>query len=322
MARSKRHHWWPVCHSKHWVDEEGCITKIDAAGVCVRTTPSNIAVIGHYNSIVRADGTRDCALETFFADEIEHFAAPIIARLAQELDRDMELERHYDYELLARQAKQIRSDGFVPRTEAYSIRCSPKERGALSRYIASLMVRVPSYKDTLNSAHIRENLADVLGLSAEAARQEADLLHVDVVRRHLEDYATRLSGCTFMLLDAPDGSEFLMGDTPVIPAALGFGEAEAMCPITPTRALLMLKGYKAPFADRISAFLARSPTVRVYNRTMVQNADREIFCRRSISVSFVTKHLGSRKIRLVPRISTLENGGTAGPMLDRSKAAR
>ena len=233
--------------------------------------------MGHYNSIVRADGTRDSALETFFAEEMEHFVAPVLVRLAGKAHRDLQLERHFDRGLLMREAKLIRSTGFVPRIEAYSIGCSLEELGALARYIASLMVRVPSYKDTLNSARVRENLADVLELSPEAARLEADILHVGVVRRHLEDYTSVLKGCAYLLLDAPSGSEFVIGDTPVIPSALGFGEAEVMCPITPTRALFVLRGYEVPLADRLPVFLARSPTVWVYNKTMVQNADREIF---------------------------------------------
>lgn len=141
------------------------------------------------------------------------------------------------------------------------------------------------------------------------------------VRQHLDDYATKLTTCAFVLIDAAAGAEFLIGDTPVIPAALGFGEAEAMCPISPTRALLIVSGWKPPFQDRIAIFRSLPKSVRSFNKTMVQNAEREIFCRSPVPSAFVAEHLGTRQVRLNPNLETATGEHSArGPMLDRHVA--
>lgn len=314
----KRHHWWPQCHSSLWVDGEGCVTTITSAGEVRRTQPINTAVRGHYNSVRLPDGSRDATLETFFADTVEGPVAPVLARLATETRRDLQLESRYDTETLRRNCKGIKEDGFVPDARAFSARFSDSDRQALARYVASLIVRVPSYKDELNSNRMRENVSALLGMPADDARFETDSLHVEIVRRHLEDYAGKLEACVFILIDAPEGEEFLIGDTPVIPAALGFGEAEAMCPITPDRALLIMSGWRPPFADRIAIFRSQRKSVRAFNTTMLQNAEREIFCRTALPLTYVDKHIGTRQVRLSPTIETAAGGhSAAGPMLTR-----
>lgn len=296
----------------------------NAAGEMRRTQPGNTAVIGHYNSIRRADGTRDSTLETFFANEIEGPAGPVLGRLAAQKRRDLQLEQTYDKSLLRAEGKNIKRDGFVPDERAFSVMLSAGDRWALSRYIASLMVRIPSYKDALNSNDMVQNIAAVLALTSDEARFETDALHLGIVRQHLEDYAVRIQKCAFIMIDAPDEEEFVIGDTPVIPAALGFGEAEAMCPIAPRRALLVINGFRAPFSDRIAVFRCQRSTVRAFNRTMVQNAEREIFSRSPVSALFVTKNLGTRRARLVPSVITAARGDRSGrgPMLDRPAVRR
>ena len=127
--------------------------------------------------------------------------------------------------------------------------------------------------------------------------------------------------CAFVLIDAPDGDEFIIGDTPVIPAALGFGAAEAMCPLSPTRALLIIAGWRPPYSDRIVIFRSQRKSVRAFNKTMLQNAEREIFCRTAIPVAWVIKHLGTRQVRLAPNIDSAAGKHSArGPMLDRARS--
>lgn len=311
-----------MCHSELWVDGEGCVTAITGKGEVRRTQPINTAVIDHYNSIRLPDGTKDPSLERFFANEIEGPVAPVLARVGGQKRRDLALESRFDQTVLARDKRLIERDGFFADRKAYSVAFSAADQRALTRYIASLIVRVPSYKDELKSSQMLENVAAVLGLAPEAARFQTDLVHVDIVHRHLKDYAERLEHCGFVFFDAPEGTEFIIGDTPVIPAALGFGDAEAMCPITPKRALIIVSNYRAPFDDRIGVFRARPPSVRAFNKTMIQNAEREIFCRSPFPIDVVTKHLGSSQIRLAPNIKTAAGEHSAkGPMLDRPVAA-
>lgn len=318
---AKRHHWWPTCHSKLWVDGEGCVTAISGEGKVRRTQPINTAVIGHHNSVRRPDETRDPALERFFANEIEGPVGPVLARLATERRRDHVMERSFDRDLLRREGKGIREDGFVPDERAFSAGFTDADRRALARYIASLIVRVPSYKDELNSNRMLQNVGALLGCDEANARFETDMLHVELVRQHLEEYAARLQECAFVLFDG-SGQEFVFGDTPVIPAALGFGEAEAMCPISPDRALLIVRGDRPPVRDRIAIMRALPRSVRAFNRTVVQNAEREVFCRRQVPVGFVTSHLGMRQVRFAPNIETAAGEhSTRGPMLDRQSGS-
>lgn len=306
-AEAKRHHWWPTCHSSLWVDTDGCIGSIGRDGVIRRTKPINTAVIGHYNTVRRPDGTKDTSLEQFFATEVEGPVAPVLKRLATEKSRDFALEAEFDKPFLQSERRAIKRDGFIPDQRAHSAHLLDVERQDLARYIGSLLVRVPSYKDRLNSAHMNQSIASFFDLPLEAARFRLDSLHVEIIRQHVWEYAAKLLECAFFLCDV-DGGEFVFSDTPVIPAALGFGEEEAMCPITPTRALFVARGYSMKFRDRVPIFRCRAQTARRYNRTMVQNAEREIFFRSPISASFVSKHLGTRQVRIVP---TLGEAGVA-----------
>lgn len=314
---AKRHHWWPMCHSRLWVDGEGCITATNAAGQTRRTRPINTAVIGHYNSVRRLDGTRDPTLENFLATEIESPAAPVLGRLAIERRRDLTAEAHFDQAFLSREWKNLKREGFVPKRQAFTAALGPADRRTLARYVASLLVRVPSYKNELNSSQMIDNVARVLGLETNEARFATDVLHVEIVRRHLEDYGERLAACEFMLIDT-SAEEFVLGDTPVIPAALEFGEAEAMMPLTPTRALLMIRGWRPPLPNRAMIYQSQPASVRAFNKTMVQNAEREVFSRRAISLEFIRRNLGTRQVRLVPNVDTAAGDHSAkGPLLDR-----
>jgi hypothetical protein len=314
----KRHHWWPICHSRLWTDEHGCITTTNASGETRRTQPVNTAVIGHYNSVRRPDGTRDPALEEFFATEIEAHAAPVLARLATERRRDLAAEAHFDHGFLRREWKNLKRDGYVPSTQAFTAALGHADRSSLARYVASLLVRVPSYKDELNSKRMIENVAGLLGIDADAARFATDTLHVEIIRKHLDDYGERLTRCEFTLIDTA-ADEFVIGDTPVIPAALGFGEAEAMMPLTPTRALLMIRGWRPPLPDRAMIFASQPNSVRAFNKTMVQNAEREVFSRGPVNADFVRRNLGTRQVRLQPDTGTAAGEHVArGPLLDRN----
>lgn len=202
MSRPKRHHWWPTCHSNLWIDSHGLVSAIDKDGRIVRTTPNNTAVIGHYNSVRRADGTRDSSLEYFFANEIEGPVAPVLTRLASEKWHDMEWERILNPNSYLNDRKALARDGFALEESFASASFSMADRRAVARYVASLLVRVPSYKDELNSQHMLESISSVLSLEGDEARIATDSIHVDIIRAHLDLYAQRLENCAYLLIDA------------------------------------------------------------------------------------------------------------------------
>jgi len=318
MSRPKRHHWWPTCHSNLWVDSQGVVSAIDRGGQVVRTPPNNTAVIGHYNSVRYPDGRRDSSLEDFFANEIESPVAPVLIRLAKEKSRDTEWERLLAPSSYLNNRKALARDGFALEKSFSSASFSPADRRAIARYVASLLVRVPSYKDVLNSRAMVESVSAVLSLQGDQARSATDSIHVDVIRAHLDLYAKRLENCAYLLIDATR-EEYIIGDTPIIPAALGWGEAEALFPISPDRAMIFMRGFQSPFADRIPVFRALPANVRSCNKTMAQNSDRQIFCRTPVNPDFVRNNLATRSVRIVPKI-TEGSGEVLGGrlMLDRS----
>ncbi len=321
MANPKRHHWWPEFHQSLWVDAGGCITSINAEGKVLTTQPKSIAVIGHFNSIRLPDGTKDTTLETYFADNVDSPAGPVLGRLATEKWRDVAVEQLINKANAQRQRKSFRRDGFDWDGAAYSVWLTQEERLDLARYIASLIVRVPSYKGLLNSHEVEASFRDLFGIDQLQARYQADAHHVDIVKQHVEQYSAQLIDRAFVLLEAPPGEEFILGDTPVLPAALGFGQTEAICPLSPDRVLAIIKGWMAPFNDRIGVFIITRQKLRFYNRLILQNAEREIFCRKPISQDIVAKHLGTRQVRLVVEMSrSAPEHASRGPMLDPAAA--
>lgn len=312
---SKRHHWWPMCHSSLWTDEEGCITVYDKFNGIRRLRPNNTAVIGHYNTVRQLDGSIDTSLEEYFATDVEGKAAPVLRRLATEKKRDLKAEWAIDKTQLHLARKLIAKDGFEVPSKAYSVGLNAADKIDLSRYIASLIVRVPSYKDALNSEAIQKMIASLLSSNHDESRIVTDLVHVDIIKTHLVDYATRLSQCEFIIVDTAK-VEFIIGDTPVIPAALGFGDAEAMLPLTPDRAIFIIRGWRRPLPDRAMIFDAKPANVKAFNITMLQNSERQAFARSPISDGFFAKYLGTQQARIKPTFEPQSNSIIdPGPML-------
>lgn len=287
---------------------------IDKDGSAKPVTPENAGVIKHHNTVRRSDGTIDTSLESYFADEIENPVAPVLLRLANERSRSFAWDQHIDKEFASREARGIRSDGFVPTKTGYCVSLPNSDRVAAARYYASLLVRVPSYKDELKSSLMIEGLRAILNLTESEATFEADLLHVEIVRRHLSDYANRLLECAWLIIESPD-QEILFSDTPIVPSSLGWGEAEAICPISPNRCMMIVRGYKPPILDSLVIVQSAPRSIRGLNQTLLQNSQRFVFCRSSFPIEFILKHFGTRQARIVPVFQSRDDNRLDGPML-------
>ena len=69
---------------------------------------------------------------------------------------------------------------------------------------------------------------------------------------------------------------------------------------------------------------ARPRSVRAYNRTIAQNATRQVFYRTPPPIDFVKAHLGTRQIRMAVRMEHLdETSGNAScvSLLERQRAS-
>lgn len=64
--KSQRHHWWPVCVSREWADQDGCTNWLQPDGSLKRMPPHNLGVIGngHYIKLGK-DGKPDPWDENF-----------------------------------------------------------------------------------------------------------------------------------------------------------------------------------------------------------------------------------------------------------------
>jgi hypothetical protein len=317
VSAAKRHHWWPQCHSEIWTDDHGLITMVFNDGSVKNVTPINAGVIGRHNAVKLPNGGVDTSLETFFANEVDTPAAPLLRRLASEKRRNLVWERSFDHQFVRQERRHFRGDGFLPMDRCYTVPMTADEQLKVARYVASLLVRVPSYKDELNSTSVVNTLAALLDIEAQKAKFEVDKFHVRAMKAHLKQYTDKMTECAWVIIESVR-QEFVFGDTPVIPSVLGWGEAEAICPISPNRCLMFVKGFSPPIADHIVIAQAVPQSVRATNQTMIQNADRFVFARKAPSIEFVVKHFGSRQVRIAPKFEETDGVNiAAGPLLDR-----
>jgi hypothetical protein len=299
MNLPKNHHFWPVCHSKFWTGADGKVITYELGGTLSLDTPKRTARIEHLNSIRMANGTKNVWLEVYFDKEVEDKSAPALFKLAKAKNRNLTFENSFDRNMLRNDVKVIRKDGFAPPGKGYAVTLNEAERRTVARYVASMMVRVPSYKNQINSASVIASLHNDFGFQAEAAVEEADRLSVEILMKHMTEYADHLMKCTWFIAESTS-TEFVFCDTPVIPSTLGWGEAEAVIPITPNRILVFIKGWKSPLPDQILVVGMLPHFVRSTNITLVQNAEQYVYSRGPISERFIFKHLGTRQIRVVP----------------------
>jgi hypothetical protein len=92
----------------------------------------------------------------------------------------------------------------------------------------------------------------------------------------------------------------------VIPAALGWGAAEAVMPISPNRILVFVAGWKSPYPDQTLIVELLPKFVRSTNMTLIQNAENYVYSRSLVPAEFIFKHLGTRQIRAVPSVKVAD----------------
>ena len=64
--KSERHHWWPVCVSRHWVGEDGKTGWLKPDGSTVRIPPARLGVIGNGHLIKLGRNDEDTAWDQSF----------------------------------------------------------------------------------------------------------------------------------------------------------------------------------------------------------------------------------------------------------------
>lgn len=302
MSEAKHHHWWPIAHSKHWVNENGFIRAVRKVGPVFFGKPEKIAKKRRHNSVQRPDGVWDQYMEDAFARLIDSAVPSIMSILGRK--RTTRPGRFYfDLNELDRSKSELRRDGFEPPTDLVSIDIGESEKIQIAQYVASMLVRVPSYKDQLNGTRMIEQISAQLNLQAAESIHIADITHQHVVDRHINEYAEKLAQYVWVFIEPPEGEEFLFCDAPVLPSQRAGEDCVVFFPILPRLALAVFNKWISPRPNIIQIYKIRPKLLRFYNKALVLNAGEVVFGRGPFSEYFVQKHLGEGQVRIVPDIS-------------------
>ena len=69
--KSAQHHWWPRCVSRHWVDSDGKVGRIEPGGRVIRVPPHKLGSIGngHHGKLSNKAGLNTTAWDFTFEQE-------------------------------------------------------------------------------------------------------------------------------------------------------------------------------------------------------------------------------------------------------------
>lgn len=302
MPEAKHHHWWPIAHSKHWVNEKGFIRAVRKAGPPFLGKPEKIGKKRRHNSIQGPDGVWDQYMEDAFARVIDNAIPSVMSILARERTR-LPGRFYFNLNELSRAKPELRRDGFEPPTDFVAIDIDDLDKAQVAQYVAAMLVRVPSYKDQLNGSRMIEQVAAQLKVQTSEALQIADITHLHVIDRHINEYAEKLTQYEWIFIEPPEGEEFLFCDAPVLPSQRVGEDCVVFFPILPRLALAVFNKWKSPRPNLIQIYKIRTKLLKFYNKALVLNAGEVVFGRAPFSVNFVQKHLGEGQVRIVPDIS-------------------
>jgi hypothetical protein len=301
----KRHHWWPMAHSCHWVNEDGFITTIHKTGPPFLGRPENVGLQGHHNTLRTPAGEINTDLEKYFEREIDNNVAPVLKALDAAPVQIIPGKHILNLETLQREKKHIREQGFrIPKNFNF-VQISDGQKRHLARYIASMMVRVPTYKDELHSPRLLREMSDSLGVEAKDISYDLDVAHIDLLKRHLDQYSAKLIRFDWLVFEPDTTDELLIGDAPVIVREFCGGDALLYFSLTPRRGLMVVDRWKGPIQGGVQIIKVRRKFLNWYNRMVVMNAERAVFCRRPPLIAFVQRHLGTRQLRIGPKIDMI-----------------
>lgn len=272
-------------------------------------------MVGRLNSALAEAGVRTERLEEFFDHHVEADAAPILARLGDPAVGPPLWSQRFNLAPAAR--RKLALDGFRAPGVPELLPMSAAEKTIVAAFVASMLVRVPTYKEVLRSPALFGSLVDAAGgellVDGEKLKVELDRLQERVILHHLREYARSMRNMTWFVAESDCDAEFLFSDAPVITAEYGAHEdIDLSFPISPTRTLLMTRKFVSPFTDALRVMRCARKVVNFYNKLVVMNAESSVFSRGRPPVAFIRRYLGQR----VLRVSTGINVAPADAPLD------
>lgn len=267
MSEPIAHHWWPVFHQRYWTNPTGEVYRINRIGHRAKGPKGN-AVIDDDNTVTLADGTEDRSTEKWFGEKVETPAGSAFQTL--------------------KTIGHLPSRAFVGSSE-YSARIggdlggvishktlslTPRQRLDIGRYVASTVVRVPSYRYQISGA------LEALRMRAEQERGEriapptfAESRNDQIkwMRLHLEDFAAVIAKSYWLLSESDLAQGFIFGDTPVIPYLEPNGRSSLVVPLFPN---LVLNALLEPAGNPVNTGLM----INRCGRAMVDEYNLKMIC--------------------------------------------
>ncbi len=129
--KSERHHWWPVCVSRHWAAEDGTTGWLKPNGSAVRIPPARLGVIGNGHLIKLGRNDEDTPWDQSFERAFDRAdnAFPDLIRWLEGLERRPVLH-----------VQELRQR-FIPQS------CTDAELARMTECAVSLAVRGPMNRE-------------------------------------------------------------------------------------------------------------------------------------------------------------------------------
>lgn len=267
MSEPIDHHWWPVFHQRYWTNAVGQVCRINRTGHRMKGPKGN-AFVEDDNTLTRSDGTEDRSIERWFGKKVETPAGLAFQSLKK--------IGHLPLSALpgsAEYSARIGGDtGGVISHKTFSL--TPQERLDIGRYVASMVVRVPSYRYQISG--ILEDLRTRAEIErgkriAPPTFSENRNDQIKWMRRHLEDFASVIGKSYWLLSECDPAHGFLFGDTPVIPYREPNGRCSMVVPLFPN---LVLNALLEPTGNPVNTGLM----INRCGRNMVEEYNLKTIC--------------------------------------------
>jgi len=258
MKKTERHHWWPMCVSKHWVDDHGGITSLSPNGTELRLKPSGIGVIrdGHYIKLGKNPGEHTCLDQNFeymYANADNNF--PYIIEWLNQLTFE------------DRAGRQCRERFFAHQVEDTIFK-------NLIECITSLAIRSPMTR--VSCLSLAKKFRD--NISQRELHAIAALNLRDMFQRAVDSFGIRGK---ITVLKSPD-RELIFGDgffhNLSSPAAAP-ARPEILAPITPSIAVLYSIPMRCNQEPRLSTLVIDPAEAQMLNNTVQIYARNSVFFR-------------------------------------------
>ncbi|MES1312243.1 DUF4238 domain-containing protein [Vibrio cholerae] len=256
IIHGEKHHWWPKSLSKHWVNDQGSVHRIDCYGKIIKSNPKQFGLIsdGH-NILFRNGSVWNSTIEGHF-DRPDN-AMPQIVDMLKNLRSKDDGERFIDVEK------------------------DTDELNLLRECLLSLLVRAPLYRFYIESM--------LSGFRGQIGKQETKRLISLNMNQKYDSLikSSRNSGRLVVLFS--DENEFIYGDgiySTLSSTTEKLTSFKAVVPITPKIAVIWsIPTVYTPY-PKLSAKLIDNKVVSVVNdATQIYSKEYLFYCNQQPALS-------------------------------------